>query len=325
MRELRKKLEMLEEACKQLDKCTSTGARLALILLDNLAEIMMYEKVRYLFAHDSQFEGVIPRKYSDQLRKKVLWGFSEKVDLLVRDMDTVSEDQGKVLKGGHILRNEAYHRGQVQERIIREVARTYLRVVCHMLPTLWSRMLILVPSEDMGGYLKQFGVDASMIDWDVLKSVCTYLLDERGCGVEELTNSLSSDLTRRIEEEVVYGCEYLAEGGYGRVPADEVLKNLQFNPQFHEKHEFAQTDEGFREFVETRKREFAEYIPPITLATLDEWKSRAEAISSMAFPGAALDEYSDIDRMLSDIQETVGQAVYAFDEWVNMQVHDRGL
>ena len=324
MRELRKRLEMLEEACKQLDKGTSTGARLALILLDNLAEITMYDKVRYLFAHDSQFEGVIPRKYSDQLRKKVLWGFSEKVDLLVRDMDTVSEDQGKVLKGGHILRNEAYHRGQVPERIIREVARTYLRVVCHILPALWSGTLMLVPGEDVDGYLKQFGVDASMIDWDVLKSVCTYLLDERGCGVEELASSLSSDLTRRIEE-VVYDCEYLAEGGYERIPADEVLKNLQFNPQFHEKHEFAPTDEGFREFVETRKREFAEYIPPITLATLDEWKSRAEAISSMAFPGAALDEYSDIDRMLSDIQETVGQAVYQFDEWVNMQVHDRGL
>lgn len=324
MRELRKRLEMLEEACKQLDKGTNTGARLALILLDNLAEITMYEKVRHLFAHDSQFVGVIPRKYSDRLRNKVLWGFSDKVDLLVRDVDTISEDQGKVLKGGHILRNEAYHRGQVRERIIREVALTYLRVVCHVLPTLWSGVLVLVPSEDMGGYLKQFGVDASMIDWDVLKSVCTYFLDERGCGVEELTSSLSSDLTRRIEE-VVEGCEYLAEGGYERVPADDVLKNLQFNPQFHEKHEFAKTDEGFRDFVETRKREVAEYIPPITLATLGEWKSRAEAISSMAFPGSALDEYSDIDRMLSDIRETVGQAVYEFDEWVNMQVHDRGL
>jgi len=324
MRELRKKLEMLEEACKQLDKGTSTGARLALILLDNLAEITMYEKVRYLFAHDSRFEGVITHKYSDKLRKKVLWVFSEKVDLLTRDTDTVSEDQGRVLNVGHILRNEAYHRGQVRERIIREIARTYLRVVCHTLPSLWSGSLMLVPGEDIGGYLKQFGVDASMIDWDVLKSVCTHLLDERGCGVEKLTSSLSSDLTRRIEE-VIYGCECLAEGGYERVPAEEVLKNLQFNPQFHEKHKFAQTDEGFREFVETRKSEFAEYIPPITLATLDEWKSRAEAISSMAFPGAALDEYSDIDRMLSDIQETVGQAVYEFDEWVNMQVHDRGL
>lgn len=180
------------------------------------------------------------------------------------------------------------------------------------------------PGEDIGEYLKQFGVNASMLNWDVLKSVCTFFLNGRECGIEELTNSLSSDLIQRIED-VIYGCEYLAEDGNERVSADEVLKNLQFNPQFHEKHEFAHTDEGFREFVKTREKEFAEYIPPITLATLDRWKSRAKAISSMVLHGAALDAYSDIDRMLCDIQETVGQAVYEFDEWVNMQVHDRGL
>lgn len=324
MRELQKRLEMLQEACQQLDKGTGTGARIALILLDNLAEIMMYKRVRYIFAHDSQFNGVIPRKYPDRLRKKVLRVFPEKVEFLVGDTDTISEDQGKVLKAGHLLRNEAFHRGEVREGIIGNVSRTYLSVVCDILPQLWSGVLILAPGEDVGGYLKQFKVEATMIDEDVLKSVCASFLDRHRCTVEELTSSLSSDLTRRIEE-VVDGCEYLVDGGHERVSADEILKNLQFNPQFHEKHDFAQTNEGFREFVETREREFSEYIPPITLATLDEWKSRAQAICLMASPGEALDEHSDIDRMLSDIQETVGQAVYEFDEWVNMQVHARGL
>jgi len=324
MRELRKRLEMLQEACQQLDKGTATGARLALILLDNLVEIMMYEKVRYIFARDSRFERIIPRKYPDPLRKKVFWGFVEKVDLLVRDTDAISEDQGKVLKAGHRLRNEAYHRGEVREGIIGNVSRTYLRVVCDILPRLWNGMLMLVPGESVAEYLKQFGVDANMIDEDVLRQVCASFLYKRSCSLEELTNALSADLVRRIEE-VVYGCEYLGDGGYERVSAEDILKNLQFNPQFHEKHEFAQTDEGFREFIEIREREFAEYVPPITLATLHEWKRRAEAICSMAAPGNALEEYWNIDRMLSDIQEMVSQAVYEFDEWINMQVHDRGL
>lgn len=324
MRDLQKRLEMLQEACQQLDKGSGTGARIALILLDNLAEIMMYEKVRHLFAHDSQFNGVIPRKYPDQLRKKVLRVFAEKVKLLAGDTDMISEDQGKVLRAGHLLRNEAYHRGEVREGIIRDVSRAYLDVVCDILPRLWNGMLMLVPGEDVSRYLKQFKVEATMIDWDVLRHVCASFLNSRPCSVEELTNALSADLVRRIEE-VVYGCEYLGEGGYERVSAEVILKELQFNPQFHEKHEFAQTDKGFRQFVETRKREFSEYIPPITLAILDEWKSRAQAICSMASPGEALDEYSAIDRLLSDIQETVGQAVYELDEWINMQVHDRGL
>ncbi len=324
MHELKKRLEMLEEACQQLDKGTGTAARLALILLDNLAEIMMYEKVRYIFARDSQYEGVIPRKYPDQLRKKVLWYFSEKVDFLVGNTDAITEDQGKVLKIGHLLRNEAYHRGIVREGIIGNISRTYLSVVCDVLPRLWGSMLILHPSDDVGEYLKQFKVEAAMIDKDVLKSVCVRFMEKRLCSIEELTISLSSDLTRRIEE-IVSGCEYLGENGHKRVSAEIVLKDLQFNPQFHEKHEFAQTDEGFREFVETRKKEFSQYRPPITLAVLDGWENRAEAIRSITSPGEALDEYSDIDQAISDIEESVGQAVYEFDEWVNMQVHDRGL
>ncbi len=324
MRELKKRLEMLQEACQQLDKGTGTGARLALLLLDNLSEITMYEMVRYLFACDSQFEGVIPRKYSDQLRKKVLWGFDEKVGLLVKNTDTISEDQGKVLKAGHFLRNEAYHRGVVRGGIIQQVCRTYLETVCEVIPRLWGGGLLLDPGENVAGYLKQFGVDSSRIDWDVLGQVYAFFSDRRACDVGELTGVLSVDLIRRIEE-VISGCEYIGDGGYERASAEDILKNLQFSPQFHKEYEFAQTNEGFRKFVETREREFAEYAPPIKLVTLVEWKRRSQAICSMGLPGEALDEYSKIDRMLSDIRETVGQAVYEFDEWVNMQVHDRGL
>lgn len=324
MRELKKRIEMLDEACKQLDKRTDTGDRLALILLDNLAEITMYEKVRYLFAHDSQFKNVIPPKYSDKLRKKVLWEYSEKVDLLVRDTEALSEDQGNVLKIGHVLRNESYHRGEIRIRIIRKVALTYLKTACDIVPNLWSGILMFTPGEDIGGYLKQFGIDATMIDRDVLDLVCNHFLVERECCISELTDSLAADLTRRIEE-VISGCEYLAENAHEKTSSDEVLKNLQFNPQFHEKHKFDRTDEGFRKFVRTRKKEFSEYIPPITIPTLNNCKDQAESISLVRYPGEALKLYADLDRMFSDIEETVGQAVYEFDEWVNMQVHDGRL
>ncbi len=86
MRELKKRIEMLEEACKQLDKNTHTGDRLALILVDNLAEITMYDKVRYLFSRDSQFRNVRPRKYSDNLRKNVLRVFPKRLICLCKMM-----------------------------------------------------------------------------------------------------------------------------------------------------------------------------------------------------------------------------------------------
>ena len=325
MREIRKWFEMLDEAAKQLDKHTGTGARLSLILLDNVAEIAMHEKLRMLFARDSQFSSYMrPGRFSAQVRRKALWGFNEKVQLLVAEPNTLSEDHSRALVVGHTLRNEAYHRGIIRDTIIQEVARTYLGTLCAILPHLWIGRLLLVPGEDINGYLRQFGVDASMIDADVLASVCAHFAEGRCSDVNSLAGVLSTDIIRRLDE-VVGGLEYLADGGHERVSAGEVLKNLQFHPKFHEKHTFAQTDEGFREFVKTWNREYAEYIPPVTMETFDRWRREAEAMADIEAPGQALEKYASIDKPFGEIEEAVGQAVYEFDEWVNMQVHDRGL
>lgn len=325
MREIRKWLEMLDEAAKQLDKYTGTGARLALMLLDNVAEIAMHEKLRILFARDSRLSSRLkPGKFPPPIRKKAMQDFKEKVRLLVAQSDTVTEDQGRTMRVGHVLRNEAYHRGIVREPIIQEVARTYLEAICAAIPRLWTGTLLMSPSEDLKGFVKQFGVDASMIDESILRLVCARFAEGRCCDVNDLAGALSADLVRRLGQ-VIDEIEYLGDGGHERVPAEEVLKNLQFSPQFHDTHTFANTDEGFRQFVETRAREYAQYSPPITIKSFAGWRKQTEAIAPMKAPGQALDQYVNIDKAFSDIEEAVGQAVYEFDEWVNMQVHDRGL
>src|SRR5574341_2241697 len=45
MNELKRDIEQLHEAGQQLRKGTATGARLALFLMDNLAELLMYRTV----------------------------------------------------------------------------------------------------------------------------------------------------------------------------------------------------------------------------------------------------------------------------------------
>ncbi len=100
---------------------------------------------------------------------------------------------------------------------------------------------------------------------------------------------------------------------------------MQYHPKFHEKHTFPQTDEGFRDFVKTWDREYAEYVPPVTMETLGRWRNDAEAMADVDAPGQALGKYASVDKAFGEIEEALGQAVYEFDEWVNMQVHDRGL
>jgi hypothetical protein len=91
MREIKKDIEQLEEASHQLGKRTPTGARLALLLLDNLTELFMYKKVRLIFAQDSQFEPSLPPKHPISKREKILEHFNEKVNFLVSETHDIEQ------------------------------------------------------------------------------------------------------------------------------------------------------------------------------------------------------------------------------------------
>ena len=197
-------------------------------------------------------------------------------------------------------------------------------MVCGVVPRLWLGGLLLVPGEDVAGYLKQYGVDGSSIDWDVLGQVYAHFLEGRRCPVADLASALSKDLLTRIEW-IPEGLHTLKDASNPPSVEEDVLKNLQFHPWFHGTFTFPQTDEGFQQFVATREREWAAYVPPVALATVNEWSTRAMAIATITSPGEALATYLKLEDEMTEIEESLSQAVYEFDEWVNMEVHDRRL
>jgi hypothetical protein len=67
MREIQKDVEQLGEACRQISKKTPTGARLALLLTDNLVELLMYK------------HGRLPNTLTKRNEKR---NFKDKVDFL---------------------------------------------------------------------------------------------------------------------------------------------------------------------------------------------------------------------------------------------------
>ena len=84
MKNIKKDIEQLEIAAELLDKNSPTGARLSLFLLDNLAELLMYNSVRMEFAWDDQFASVRPPKCSANKRRKIMDYFNDKVNFLAR-------------------------------------------------------------------------------------------------------------------------------------------------------------------------------------------------------------------------------------------------
>ncbi len=109
MEELKRDIEQLYEAGRQLKKLTPTGARLALFLMDNLAELFMYRTALDHFQWDKTWHK--PPKYSSSKRDKVMKYFNEKVNFLTNETKDVTQTECNVMKLGHRLRNEAYHKG----------------------------------------------------------------------------------------------------------------------------------------------------------------------------------------------------------------------
>jgi len=86
MKNIKKDIEQLEIAGELLDKNSPSGARLSLFLLDNLAELTMYNFVRKEFSRNNQFAPVIPPKYSSKKKRNILKHFNDKVNFLVSDL-----------------------------------------------------------------------------------------------------------------------------------------------------------------------------------------------------------------------------------------------
>ena len=87
----------------------SAKSRLGLIILDNLAEVLMYRSCQNLFGGDELASGFIPPKYSRKEKTRSLWEFGAKVEVL-RDAEVLTEESAAILALAHAYRNPAFHR-----------------------------------------------------------------------------------------------------------------------------------------------------------------------------------------------------------------------
>ncbi len=315
MRNIEKDIEQLETAGELLDKDSSTAARLSLFLLDNLAELLMYNVARIELSRDDRLASIRLPSYSTGKRQKILKHFNPKANFLVqkRQIDPL---QGHILKVGHRLRNEAYHNGVLRENIIIPVARTYFQIVCELIPTLWTGSYVFTSHTEAQDFLRKYGQDSGVINRDILKGICRTILKGRECDVSELAEAVSNDLLSRIEE-TIESIECLASD-QKRSPED-LLKWIQFHEKTDLEDGIAKSDEEWREFQREIKVRLAAFRPKVTLRALWTWKKKAKEISSETSRGTILAKFNEIDNpFLEGVENPVVQAVWEYEEDIDL-------
>lgn len=324
MRTIRRYIEQLEEAACQLDKETSTAARIALFLTDNLTELLMYEQVSYIFARDALFGKWIPPKYSPNKRKKVIDHFNEKVNFIMSETRDIQIHEGNVLKVGHQIRNETYHTSLLREAIILSVAQVYFQTLCELLPQLWLGS-ITISSEDKEEsitFLRKYGIEDSYFSKEALKDICSQMLGGRQCTTSNLSKVLATDLANRIEM-ITEELEYLSSNAFRLTGPDEVLKVLQLSQKLATEHDFPSTEDGARDYFRTYEQLLHNYSPPVTVDRVNRWKQQAFSLKTEQIAGAVLQKYSDLDRKILPVQTLVDEAVAEFDKQIDLEVDRR--
>jgi hypothetical protein len=314
MRRIKQHIEQLEKAEDLLQSATATNARLALMLLDNLAEVFMYDRLRMTFAFDDRHLKIRSRKYPPDRRKRIMSEFQTKAAFVSQELKLIDGDDSELFRIGHQLRNEAYHRGELRESIIVEVARSYLGALCPVIPVLWTGIVAYREADDVAAFLQKRGIASNYVDAGTLRGICDNVLRKVALIPGELGRVLAADILRRIED-IEEDVDILSRDGYMGCRVEDVLKQLQFHKHFLDSVPAPTSDDhkSFIEYHQRRKSLYDRYKPPITVRTIDQWKRRAEILWHAAEPGNSLVKYDSLDRAMADLEERVSDAIFFFD------------
>jgi hypothetical protein len=131
-------VEQLDRATDELADGSAISGRLALILIDNVVELLMHRRCKDIFQREAGFDPdpAKPGRYSTAARVRVLGQrFDEKYKLLLREGD-LSQQELDFIRICHDNRGEACHAGLTHDAFIRSLAAEYHALACSLIARL---------------------------------------------------------------------------------------------------------------------------------------------------------------------------------------------
>jgi hypothetical protein len=283
--------EQVEEAKNYLLGGSLLQLRLALILLDNAAELIMHRELEYQFARDEHW---MPKwepartewmrserspKYTEEELKKSEQEFEPKLRILYLRLGRISEDDRKVLCVCHKHRCEAFHRGHIRTQLLGQVCRLLFLTVAELTLKLPFRSYLLPgPNEDNEdtAFLVRFGIpDPYKLGTDEGRQrLRDRLVEGVTFEANRFAEALSDDLVQRLDE-TLGGLASVGETD-DNSKIDENLQHWQFWRELGADLAGA----GVREpgLGEEFKRWRAAGRAQFTLAKIERWRRMASAI-----------------------------------------------
>jgi hypothetical protein len=324
--------EQIETAKTHLLRGGVLDCRLALILLDNVAELLMARALRDEFDFENFFYSKDRRarlgdrmraKCTPEERERTEREFEPKLRVLGFRMGKISPEERAILKVCHRLRCETFHAGTIRRTILSQATALLFQTTIALTLKLPIRAFILpapTPAEPDARFLQRYDIqDAMLVGLDEgREQIAGKLMDGIALDGSGFAETLSADLVRRIDEDVLGALEYLN----GR-DAD-IDRQLQHG-QWWQERGIALAEAGIRQprvdeaYEEWKADGRAEY----TLAKITKWRRQSELIARRDRPSAALEQWWAIDEKIQPLEIGIGKAVADYDDQINAEIHDR--
>jgi hypothetical protein len=167
----RDSFEELHVVVEQLELCqgllrsrSHSKARAAVILLDHVADVLMYRVCNDDFERQAFLEMIIPSAVPAKKRAEILFRFDAKVSYLSQKKGLMSGESASVLLISHRVRNFAYHRDYYNPHTISVVGRILYKTVCEILPILAQEgQLSYSSNAKEQAWTKRYGVAAELV------------------------------------------------------------------------------------------------------------------------------------------------------------------
>jgi hypothetical protein len=303
------------------------GLRLALLLLDNAAELQMQRRIESELAEESFREELRLRLLADpseprspSAREIVEWEplsqtqkraieryFEPKVRYLAERGGVIDAGLVGPLIHLHRYRNEAYHNARVRPETIRAASLILLEINCQLLVALRLRAMV-----DAGNswVTDRFGVRGlDLMNPQGAKSVASQLREGLLPTAADVAETLADHLELRLDE-LADLLDYVVDAtSIG--DAAEAFSVAQHRAAAH------RGDVGFTE------ADYDRFEPPTSLGDLDRIRESLAGVRSAVDRLEAFGRYAALESELEPSEEAVFGLVHAVDEWINLEIDRR--
>ncbi|MGE0877327.1 MAG: hypothetical protein AB7L13_01640 [Acidimicrobiia bacterium] len=328
MIELEEVVVGVDEAIRMLGQDSAPHDRLALIILDNAAEVMLARRIRQLTIfndinrrmlseiEDRLAEGFLATPEIAKLRerltrevvsqtqlRKMDASFHKKLDFLVKH-DVITSLQSRSLARLHEYRNEVFHRDKRTRSSVKLACRLFVDLICSLVESYQPLATLLVPAPTIARYLNRAHEDY-LVGFAAKDSLARALRNATSVDDVSMGSFLSEELRTRLDR-VDRDLEFVRQVIFPELCSDDPLSVLQAdlsqNPSLDD----------------VRSQEF-----PCSVNALGIWRQRSTDLAEMRDRYELFATFAELEILLEDIEDCLKKAVAEAETIVQAEVDRR--